>query len=283
MPVQPFNINICDERPLEYALWAHDPPIPCYRADFPTEFLARTTRTEAGALLFYPPHSTQPVEISVAYMRAGYEADEHDEEGVEARVRIETSRAIKCPSVLGQLAGFKKVQQALAGAGVLERFLPAGSVERVRGTFAPMFPLDETEVGRWARKEAWRVETAGRYVLKPSLEGGGHNVYRGGIPEFLERTPEVEWRNWVLMEMMEPPKLRNVLLSAEGVHEGGVVSELGVFGTCIWRKRKGGGAEIVENRQAGWSFKTKADSVDEMSVVKGYGCFDTPCLVDDLL
>ncbi|KAF2814728.1 glutathione synthase [Mytilinidion resinicola] len=286
MPVQPFNINICDERPLEYGLWARAPPIPCHRVDFPTDFLARTTRAETGELLFYPPHSTQPVEVSVAYMRAGYDAGEHDEEGMEARVRIETSRAIKCPSVLGQLAGFKKVQQALAGAGVLERFLLSGNkgrVERIRGTFAPMYPLDETEVGLWARGQARRIETAGRYVLKPSLEGGGHNVYRGDIPEFLERAPEAEWRNWVLMEMIEPPKLRNVLLSAVGVHEGGVVSELGIFGTCIWKKRKGGGAEIVENKQAGWSFKTKADSVDEMSVVKGYGCFDTPCLVEDLL
>jgi hypothetical protein len=34
------------------------------------------------------------------------------------------------------------------------------------------------------------------------------------------------------------------------------------------------------NRLAGWSFKTKAAGVDEMSVVKGYGCFDCPRLVD---
>jgi len=31
---------------------------------------------------------------------------------------------------------------------------------------------------------------------------------------------------------------------------------------------------------AGWTFKTKPVSVDEMSVVKGYGCFDCPLLVD---
>lgn len=288
MPVQPFNINICDERPLEYGLWALSPAVPCYRVNYPAIFLKRTTRAETGELLFYPPNSTEPVEVSVAYMRAGYEAAEHGDEGIAARIMIETSRAIKCPSVLGQLAGFKKVQQALAVPGVLERFMSdshtdgGGMLERIRGTFAPMFPLDETEAGLWAREEAMKVETAGRYVLKPSLEGGGHNVYRGDIPEFLERTPEAEWRNWVLMEMIEPPKLQNVLLTIHGVHEGDVISELGVFGTCMWRKGEGGKAEMVENDQAGWSFKTKADHVDEMSVIKGYGCFDTPCLVEDL-
>jgi glutathione synthase len=30
----------------------------------------------------------------------------------------------------------------------------------------------------------------------------------------------------------------------------------------------------------GWTFKTKFADVDEMSVVKGYGHFDTPRLMD---
>jgi hypothetical protein len=64
-----------------------------------------------------------PAEVSVAYIRTGYEAGEHGDEGIEARVRIESSRAINCPSVLAQLAGFKKVQQALAGDGAVERVL----------------------------------------------------------------------------------------------------------------------------------------------------------------
>lgn len=33
------------------------------------------------------------------------------------------------------------------------------------------------------------------------------------------------------------------------------------------------------NSEAGWSLKTKPANVDEMSVVKGYGCFDSPYLV----
>ena len=71
-----------------------------------------------------------------------------------------------------------------------------------------------------------------------------------------------------------------MLVSPRGAYEGPIVSELGVFGTCLWRKKDGGGAEIQENNQSGWSFKTKPIDVNEMSVVKGYGCFDSPFLVD---
>jgi hypothetical protein len=39
-------------------------------------------------------------------------------------------------------------------------------------------------------------------------------------------------------------------------------------------------AEIVAELEPRFSFKTKDASVDEMSVVKGYGCFDSPMLVD---
>ena len=63
-----------------------------------------------------------------------------------------------------------------------------------------------------------------------------------------------------------------------------MISELGVFGVCLWRRREGEGertrAEIVDEFEPSWSFKTKDASVDEMSVVKGYGCFDSPMLVD---
>ncbi|OCK82513.1 glutathione synthetase [Lepidopterella palustris CBS 459.81] len=280
MIVQPNNINICDERPIEYGLWSRDPPVPCYRAKFPLDILTHTEISPSGALLYYPPNGVGKFEISVAYMRAGYDAEEHDIRGIEARVMIEGSHAIKCPSVLAQLATFKKVQQALSMPGAVERFLPPLKAERVRATFAPMYALDESELGLRGRELAKNPDMAVHHVLKPSLEGGGHNIYRADIPRFLEEMPEEEWRNYVLMEMIRPPKLSNVLLTAGGTYKGGVVSELGVFGTCLWKKGKEGRAQMVDNKMAGWSFKTKAEDVDEMSVVKGYGCFDTPCLVD---
>ena len=40
----------------------------------------------------------------------------------DARLTMECSRAIKCPSIADHLAGCKKIQQVLADPGVLERF-----------------------------------------------------------------------------------------------------------------------------------------------------------------
>ena len=93
------------------------------------------------------------------------------------------------------------------------------------------------------------------------------------------------------MELFEPPEVEGRLMTGSGIYEGSVVSELGVFGTCLWRKdgtvveqsnqgKNGDSKSHSSNRLAGWSFKTKAAGVDEMSVVKGYGSFDCPRLVD---
>ena len=59
------------------------------------------------------------------------------------------------------------------------------------------------------------------------------------------------------------------------LYHGEIVSELGVWGTCLW-ERKGGDVSFEEDKAAGWTFKSKPAEVDEMSVVKGYGCFDCP-------
>jgi len=111
---------------------------------------------------------------------------------------------------------------------------------------------------------------------------------------------EREMGAFVLMELIRPPVVKNVLLTPRGLHKGPVVSELGVFGFCLWRAKKRaptvaqlgdsqavredeqGGVEFVFNEQGGWSFKTKSAKVDEMSVVKGYGCFDSPMLCETL-
>lgn len=61
----------------------------------------------------------------------------------KARLLMERSRAIKCPTVQSQLSGFKKVQQELARPGAVERFIsdPA-AVNRIRSTFAGLYTLD---------------------------------------------------------------------------------------------------------------------------------------------
>ncbi|KAJ5301642.1 hypothetical protein N7508_006505 [Penicillium antarcticum] len=282
--VQPNNFNTADERPIEYALWDRDEPVPAYRLNW-GDILRDTSLTESRQLLFHPPwiKSQSPVEISVVYMRAGYEAHEYDNIGYQARLQLEKSTAIKCPSILSHISTFKKVQQALTAHGTLERFLFPEKAAAVRGTFISLYPLDETAAGLHARQLATDPKGSTGFILKPSLEGGGHNVYGTEIPDFLSSVSQSEWSSYVLMERIMPPTQQNVLMGPAGVAEGKVVSELGIFSACLWRRRTDSNrrCEIIENSTAGWSFKTKYAEIDEMSVVKGYGCFDTPRLIED--
>ena len=130
------------------------------------------------------------------------------------------------------------------------------------------------------------------------MEGGGHNIFREDIPAALRNAvPEEEWKRYVLMELIEAPTgQRGVLVGTDGEgYVGETVSELGILGTCLWRTKirespqgKGDGGEkgrtermveVVQNDGAvGWTLKTKPRDVDEMSVVKGYGCFDSLAL-----
>jgi glutathione synthetase len=292
--VQPRNFNIADEKPIEYALWEQIPPIPTFRVIFGSDVLAHTSLGPSKELIYHPPSrpkqlSKYSLEVSVVYMRAGFEVHEYDDMGRMARLRLEKSRAIKCPSILSHFTTFKKVQQALAMPGSLERFLSEDEAVQISKTFAPIYPMDDSDAGLCARKLAMDPELAREYVLKPSLEGGGHNVYGENIPKFLAEVPAELWPSYVLMKRIQPPILYNALMSARGIQEGPVVSELGVFGICLWRRsgadkfdRKEAETctEIARHSKASWSFKTKDASVNEMSVVKGYGCFDSPALID---
>ncbi|CZR60706.1 related to glutathione synthetase [Phialocephala subalpina] len=280
--VQPKNFNIADERPIEYALESNS--IPCFRVTFGHEVLSHTSLTPSGELIYRLPERSISMEVSVLYFRAGFEVHEYDDTGHMARFQLEKSRAIKCPSILSHLTTFKKVQQALALPNALDRFLAPEEAAMLSRTFAPQYPLDKSKLGLHARELATNPQTAKSHILKPSLEGGGHNFYGKDIVAFLKATPKEVWHQYILMEKITPPLVKNFLMSPRGLYEGPVISELGVFGVCLWKrmyvKDNKRAAVIVKEFDPCWSFKTKDASVNEMSVVKGYGCFDSPALVD---
>lgn len=57
-------------------------------------------------------------EVAVIYFRAGYAPrDYFGRAEWDARLKLERSTAIKCPSIAYHLAGTKKVQQVLAQEG----------------------------------------------------------------------------------------------------------------------------------------------------------------------
>ena len=283
--VQPNNVNTADERPLEFAL--QERGIPVFRVEFGPEVLERTSVAERKTreLLFHPYTASideEIMEVSVIYVRAGYDAEEYDDVGVKARYNLERSRAIKAPNLLACLAGLKKVQQTLTLPENLSRFVGDEDAKTIKRIHMPMYPLDaDSEAGRRGRELARDPKTAVNYVLKPNLEGGGHNTYGMDIPMLLEEIPEQQWAQYVLMKLIRPPNITGTLLSStREVYTGPVVSEVGIFGACLWRVMEGDEdeLEILENRGIGFSFKTKARGENEMSVAKGFGCFDSPCL-----
>lgn len=78
------------------------------------------------------------------------------------------------------------------------------------------------------------------------------------------------------MEIIEPPALANSILRNGKVEVGGVICELGVYGTCLWDQSSG---EIKFNEEAGYLLRTKGDKSEEGGVAAGYGCMDSVTLV----
>ncbi len=285
--VQDPERNIFDQRHLEYELAQHKSPVPVFRLPFSQILLSTSVaNTPKRELLYHlPSNSSKVFEVAVVYYRAGYgPSDYPDESAWKARLQIERSNAIKCPTILTQLAGAKKVQQVLATPtspstpSILSRFIKDSKNEigGLEKTFTNIFPLDETPAGLEARKIAIHPEKCKGYVLKPQREGGGNNTYRSAIPPFLQSIPETHWKSYILMEIITPPPVHNVILRNGIAEKGGVICELGVYGTCLWDQVT---KEVVHNEEAGYLLRTKGDKSEEGGVAAGFGSMDSARLV----
>ncbi len=78
------------------------------------------------------------------------------------------------------------------------------------------------------------------------------------------------------MELITPPPVSNTILRNGKLEQGGVICELGVYGTCLWDQKS---KEIVHNEEAGYLLRTKGDQSEEGGVAAGYGCMDSVRLV----
>lgn len=280
--VQAEERNVFDQHALSKRL-THFHDIPVFRVPS-IKILDQTSippTNPSRPLIYHPPHSpASPFEVTTVYLRAYYSPDEYkSNRDWEARVHLERSAAIKCPTVLNQLAGCKKVQQVLAeptGPDHLSSFLrstPPETIAKLRDTFAPQYDLSEEGQGR---ELALNAETAMKHVLKPQREGGGNNIYKSEIPGFLRSLPESDWKGWVLMELINPAAdAKNVALRNDGeVLRGNVISELGVYGTILWDKT----GKIHHNDQGGWLLRTKGKEVNEGGVAAGFSSLDSVLL-----
>jgi glutathione synthase len=285
--VQDPERNIFDQRHLEYELQQNESSVLVFRLPF-NKILEQTViaDTSKRQLLYHPPSNpAKTFEVAVVYFRAGYGPQDYpDPTAWQARLQIERSNAIKCPTILTQLAGAKKVQQVLATPtspvepSILNRFIKNGTtkIDDLSKTFTNIYPLDDSPTGLEARKLAVDPERCKGYVLKPQREGGGNNIYRSAIPPFLKSIPESHWKSYILMEIITPPPVDNMILRNGVIEKGGVICELGIYGTCLWDQMS---KEVLRNEEAGYLLRTKGDKSEEGGVAAGFGSMDSCRLV----
>jgi len=268
--VEDVTYNICDQKFHEFEI----------RKQCPEVFVIRKTLTELSNIAEMRKDKSLWIdghEIGVVYMRCGYHPDQYPtEKEWEARLMMERSIAIKSPSIHYHLAGTKKVQQELAKAEQVERFLADQSeIESVRDVFTGLYSLDHDEEGE--RAYAAAMDNPDNFVLKPQREGGGNNVYGADIKPFLENIKDSEERNaYILMDRIKPPITTNYMVRpGQNAKLVNVISELGIFGYVIGDKN-----EIYTNKQVGQMLRTKLSHVDEGGVAAGLGALDSVYLVD---
>lgn len=226
-------------------------------------------------------------EIAVVYFRYGYDPTHYlfnNKEAWNLRLLLERSRAIKCPSVNFHLAGFKKFQQVLNTQQELEQFLYPNESGRLAKVFCKLYSLDQdTEEGKLGL--SFGIENYDKLVLKPQLEGGGHNFFGDEVLVKLESLKQEELRQFILMEYINSPKERNWLLKPEQDYgqdarvletQDYLVSELGIYGSVL-----GSTGRILSNKSAGYLVRSKNLGAKENGVASGFAGLSSLVLVDD--
>jgi glutathione synthetase len=271
MVVAPDERNVVDQRGIEHQLWrAHR--VPLVRASL-SQIAERATLGD-GRRLRLRLEGGDDVEVSVVYLRAGYAPTDYPGDAEwAARLLLERSHAIKCPSVQQQLAGTKKVQQELARPGELERFVSREAAAAMRPCFAGLHGLDED--GGDAVESAVRaaISEPARFVLKPQREGGGNNLYGDEVSEALERMSAAERASFILMERIRPPSVPMPLMRSGELDGGACTCELGMYGFAL-----GDGTRMLANEPAGHLLRVKLESVDEGGVCAGFAVLSSPAL-----
>lgn len=266
--VQDKERNCFDQRHVEYSLLDID-ATKSYRCTL--EAAKDFTYVEDGIIRI----KSSSEEVGVVYYRSGYSPSDYEsnpELTWGARLYLENTNAIKCPSLLTQLSGTKKVQQALTDLELLHSFmpdLPKSDLRELQDTFVKIYPLDNSKEGQLAKKLAF--ESPERFVLKPQREGGGNNIYKTNIPGFLNSIDESEWGAYILMDIINPPTYENKILRQGKILSESILLELGIFGTILFNEDSG---QVLSCDNAGHLLRSKVSSSDEGGVAAGFGCLD---------
>ena len=280
MVVQPGEKNAFDQQFIASALWE--------RHGIRTErmTLAEVASSSGGCELDYNCSggsndgasrslTVRGRKVGLVYFRAGYAPTDYPTDTEWAgRLKLECSNAPKTPTLPQQLAGAKKVQQALSRRADLERFVTAEEAAQLEQVFAGQwsFEIPDSEESRAVIAKA-AAEPAG-YVLKPQREGGGNNLYGPAAVNTLLRGGK-QLGAFILMERIRPPVNETLFLRQGEWKRGESLSELGIYGALVRTQERG----VIVNETLGHLLRTKMASSDEGGVASGFAVLDSPYLV----
>lgn len=266
--VRPEEVNVYVQRILEYGIRDKNRTVKVIRRSLTEVFTQSEVHGDKSLFV-------DGLEVAVAYFRAGYTpVDYPSEDEWSARLTIELSRCVKCPTVAYQLMGTKKMQQVFAEPGVLERFLPnREAVDRVRATFTGLYTLDPGPSGDHNVKCC--LQKVERFVMKPQREGGGNLIYGEDIRHTLQSNPEKR-AQYILMDRIQPACInKNFVVRQESIKPAEIISELGIFGIFLSR-----GDEIQVNKDGGFLLRSRPWDKLEVISLHGEGAYSSPYLVD---
>jgi len=266
--VQPNEQNVFDQRHLEFELWGTH-KVPVVRATL-AQIHAGAQLDEKSRLLHF-----QGMEIGVIYFRAGYAPPDFTcDDDWAARLRMERSAAVKCPSAAYQCVGAKKIQQVLAHPGMVEKYLSPEASRRVRASFAGLYGLgDGSKEAADAKRRA--IASPSEFVLKPQREGGGNNHYDTEMVDMLKSYDDEQLQAFILMDIIKAPPAPAVFMRQNQAVETEATTELGVYGVCIASNET-----ILVSKAVGHLLRSKMASSKETGVAAGFGVLDSPVLYD---
>nr|CAG8468455.1 8035_t:CDS:2 [Entrophospora candida] len=172
-------------------------------------------------------------EVSVTYFRAGYGPGDYPSENEwNARLMIERSKSIKCPSISYQLVGFKVFQQVLARPNIVEKYIKNPiDAKKIRSCFANLYQFH-------SNNDIFKsvIDNPNDYVMKPQREGGGNNLYGEEMVNTIKKlksssvSSSQELKKYIIMDLIKPPAISNILLRKGELIKCKIISELGTFG-----------------------------------------------------
>ncbi|CAJ0852806.1 9175_t:CDS:2 [Entrophospora sp. SA101] len=268
MVVQSDEWNIFDQRWIEYNLLKNH-KIDLIRKTLLEIFLEGKLNEKTKALII------NGKEVSVTYFRAGYRPGDYPSENEwNARLMIERSKSIKCPSISYQLVGFKVFQQVLARPNIVEKYIKNPiDAKKIRSCFANLYQFH-------SNNDIFKsvIDNPNDYVMKPQREGGGNNLYGEEMVNTIKKlksssvSSSQELKKYIIMDLIKPPAISNILLRKGELIKCKIISELGTFGVFISKKIKDDdddGEEIIVNECIGNVLRSKSSEIKEGGVAIG--------------